>query len=101
MESNQYTATVYGYIKDGNYIEAVRILQVKRRLVCETSATGGGTLLLILQRIGPPFAWPSCRWVYWPIAVTPELLIPSKNATLLSHEALQAFNLPSNVLGET
>ena len=28
MESNQYTATVYGHIKDGNYIEAVRILQV-------------------------------------------------------------------------
>mmetsp|Transcript_16108 Transcript_16108/g.32071 ORF Transcript_16108/g.32071 Transcript_16108/m.32071 type:complete len:646 (+) Transcript_16108:16-1953(+) len=27
MESNQYTATVYGFIKDGNYIEAVRILQ--------------------------------------------------------------------------
>lgn len=26
--NNQYTATVYGYIKDQNYVEAVRILQV-------------------------------------------------------------------------
>lgn len=29
MESNQYTATVYGLIKDQNYTEAVRILTVR------------------------------------------------------------------------
>ena len=29
--NNQYTATVYGFIKEQNYIEAVKILQVRER----------------------------------------------------------------------